>query len=52
MGSMGQAPTAATTDSFEDEPPLMEELGIDLQQIYQVRARARQCMWQVVNLGK
>jgi len=36
MGSMGAAPTAQTSSSsFEDEPPLMEELGIDLTQIYQ-----------------
>jgi len=37
MGTMGGAPGAAnaTSDSFEDEPPLMEELGIDLGQIYQ-----------------
>lgn len=37
MGSMGAAPTGGATGSstFEDEPPLMEELGIDLTQIYQ-----------------
>jgi len=35
MGSMGAAPTQNTSSSFEDEPPLMEELGIDLTQIYQ-----------------
>ena len=33
MGSMGAVPQQ-TSDSFEDEPPLMEELEIDLQQIY------------------
>lgn len=37
MGTMGSggADGLHTSDSFEDEPPLMEELGIDLQQIYQ-----------------
>lgn len=35
MGSMGAVPQQGSSDSFEDEPPLMEELGIDLQQIYQ-----------------
>jgi len=39
MGSMGGpgvgANTTNTSTSFEDEPPLMEELGIDIQQIYQ-----------------
>lgn len=35
MGSMGAVPSQVSSDSFEDEPPLMEELGIDLQQIYQ-----------------
>ena len=35
MGSMGAVPQQTSSDSFEDEPPLMEELGIDLQQIYQ-----------------
>jgi len=35
MGSMGAVPSQISSDSFEDEPPLMEELGIDLQQIYQ-----------------
>ena len=28
--------TTQTSASFEDEPPLMEELGIDIHQIYQV----------------
>jgi len=35
MGSMGAVPTQTTSDTFDEEPPLMEELGIDLQQIYQ-----------------
>ena len=36
MGTMGPAaPPHSTSDGFEDEPPLMEELGIDLHQIYQ-----------------
>lgn len=35
MGSMGPAPAQGTSDTFEEEPPLMEELGIDLPQIYQ-----------------
>ena len=37
LGSMGPAPSqpSGTSDSFEDEQPLMEELGIDLPQIYQ-----------------
>lgn len=35
MGSMGAAPAQNTSTSFDDEPPLMEELGIDIAQIYQ-----------------
>ncbi|XP_063677068.1 protein YIPF5 homolog isoform X1 [Bolinopsis microptera] len=35
MGSMGAVPSQTTSDTFDEEPPLMEELGIDLQQIYQ-----------------